>query len=77
MATQARIVWDESFTGYDFGEGHPMNPIRLDLTARLCRALGLFEEGEVDLLVPEADAGVLATRIATGRIALVLDSRER
>lgn len=31
----------------------------------------------VDLLVPEADAGVLATRIATGRIALVLDSRER
>ena len=31
----------------------------------------------VDLLVPQADAGVLATRIATGRIALVLDSRER
>ena len=31
----------------------------------------------VDLLVPKADSAVLATRIATGNIALVLDSRER
>lgn len=31
----------------------------------------------VDLLVPKADAPVLATRIATGNIALVLESRER
>lgn len=31
----------------------------------------------VDLLVPKADAAVLATRIATGNITLVLDSRER
>lgn len=31
----------------------------------------------VDLLVPKADAAVLATRIATGSIALILDSRER
>jgi hypothetical protein len=30
-----------------------------------------------DLLVAKADAAVLATRIATGNIALVLDSRER
>lgn len=31
----------------------------------------------VDLLVPEADAAVLAARVATGNIALVLDSGER
>ena len=31
----------------------------------------------VDLLVPKADAGVLDTRIATGNIVIVLDSRER
>ncbi|WP_226963824.1 SAF domain-containing protein [Nostocoides sp. F2B08] len=31
----------------------------------------------VDLLVPRVDAAVLATRIATGNITLVLDSRER
>lgn len=30
-----------------------------------------------DLLVPKADAAVLATRVATGNIALVLDSRQR
>ena len=31
----------------------------------------------VDLLVPHADAAVLAARAATGNVALVLDSRER
>lgn len=31
----------------------------------------------VDLLVPSSDAAVLATRIASGNISLVLDSRER
>ena len=31
----------------------------------------------VDLLVPHADAAVLAARVATGNVALVLDSRER
>lgn len=31
----------------------------------------------VDLLVPYADATVLAARVATGNVALVLDSRER
>lgn len=31
----------------------------------------------VDLLVPHADAAVLAARVATGNVAIVLDSRER
>lgn len=31
----------------------------------------------VDLLVPHAEATVLAARVATGNVALVLDSRER
>lgn len=31
----------------------------------------------VDLLVPRADAAVLAARSATGNVAIVLDSRER
>jgi len=35
------------------------------------------EQTVVDLLVPKADAAVLAARIATGNIALVLESRER
>src|SRR5919107_1799804 len=44
MAVQARVIWDEAFARYDFGPGHPMAPLRLELTARLCRELGLFDD---------------------------------
>ena len=53
MVTQAGIVWDESFTGYNFGHDHPMNPIRLDLTARLCDAFGLFSHDDVVVTEPD------------------------
>jgi acetoin utilization protein AcuC len=43
MAGGTRVVWDPGFAKYDFGPAHPMSPIRLDLTARLCAALGLFD----------------------------------
>lgn len=43
MSTQACAIWGEDFTRYDFGVGHPMAPVRLDLTARLCHGLGVFE----------------------------------
>ena len=44
---QARVVWDPALTAYDFGPAHPMSPIRLDLTARLCQAFGLFDRPDV------------------------------
>src|SRR5919107_2336489 len=47
MAVQARVIWDEAFARYDFGPGHPMAPLRLELTARLCRELGLFDDPSV------------------------------
>jgi acetoin utilization protein AcuC len=53
MPTQARVVWDESFTRYDFGADHPMSPVRLDLTARLCEAFGLFERPDVEVVNPD------------------------
>ena len=34
---QARRGLGPGLTAYDFGPTHPMSPIRLDLTARLCR----------------------------------------
>ncbi len=52
MPTQARVVWDPSFTAYNFGPGHPMAPVRLDLTARLCDAFGLFGHADVAVLNP-------------------------
>ncbi|WP_086573530.1 acetoin utilization protein AcuC [Streptomyces alboverticillatus] len=38
---QAQLMWDEAVTGYDFGPGHPMDPVRLALTMRLVEAYGL------------------------------------
>ncbi|HEY6795659.1 MAG TPA: acetoin utilization protein AcuC [Kineosporiaceae bacterium] len=48
-----RLVWDESFTRYDFGVGHPMSPVRLDLTARLARDLGLLAHAGVQVVGAE------------------------
>jgi acetoin utilization protein AcuC len=50
---QALVVWDDALTAYDFGPTHPMTPIRLDLTARLCRELGLFDLPQVRVVGAE------------------------
>jgi acetoin utilization protein AcuC len=58
----ARVVWDPVLTAYNFGPDHPMAPIRLDLTARLCAAFGLFDAEGVEVHEPdEAADDVLAT----------------
>jgi acetoin utilization protein AcuC len=44
------IVWDEALLGYDLGGRHPLNPIRLDLTIRLARSLGVLDD--VPLVAP-------------------------
>lgn len=41
MSGRAQLMWDEQVTRYDFGPGHPMDPVRLTLTMRLVEALGL------------------------------------
>ncbi len=63
MATQAHVIWDDGFTGYNFGLGHPMSPVRLDLTARLCREFGLFEGPDVQVDAPEAATDEALARI--------------
>lgn len=35
------LFWDDAVTRYDFGPGHPMDPVRLALTMSLVRAFGL------------------------------------
>ena len=47
-----RIIWHESMLEYNFGVGHPMSPLRLDLTARLARDLGIFDLPGVSLGKP-------------------------
>jgi acetoin utilization protein AcuC len=57
-----RIIWDDAYSVYDFGAGHPMSPLRLELTAGLIRDLGLLAHAGVSAhrADPAGDA-VLAT----------------
>lgn len=41
------VMWDDRYTAYDFGPGHPMHPSRLDLTHRLAQELGLLDHDDV------------------------------
>ncbi|SHH41635.1 acetoin utilization protein AcuC [Jatrophihabitans endophyticus] len=46
MECRAGAIWDEGYLAYDFGD-HPMSPVRLDLTVRLARELGVLERLQV------------------------------
>jgi acetoin utilization protein AcuC len=55
---KAGAIWDERYLDYDFGD-HPMNPVRLDLTVRLARELGVFERLHVQESVAADEAQLL------------------
>ncbi len=63
MSRAVRVVWDESFTAYNFGPAHPMAPVRVDLTIRLARSLGLFGHAGVSI-VDSAPADDATLRLA-------------
>jgi acetoin utilization protein AcuC len=50
MECSAGAVWDERYLAYDFGD-HPLNPVRLDLTIRLARELGVLDR--LDVTAPQ------------------------
>ena len=54
MAGSLTVVWDERLTGYDFGPGHPLAPVRVELTIALARELGVLAGPDVTLLTPAA-----------------------
>jgi acetoin utilization protein AcuC len=37
------VPWDEALLGYDFGPGHPLAPIRVELTMALAREFGVLD----------------------------------
>ena len=61
MAHRTRLVWDDGFTAYNFGPGHPMGPTRLALTTRLLDELGVLEH--VDIVSPVAASDELLTTV--------------
>jgi acetoin utilization protein AcuC len=57
----ATVVFDKAMTGYNFGTGHPMSPMRVDLTMRLAEELGVLDGLRVvgaDIATPEQIATV-------------------
>ncbi len=53
MSRAVRVVWDKELTAYDFGPGHPLAPIRVDLTIALARDLGVLDLPPVTTSAPE------------------------
>ena len=52
MSGSLTLVWDERLTGYDFGPGHPLAPVRVELTIALAREFGLLDRPDVTVLAP-------------------------
>jgi acetoin utilization protein AcuC len=53
VAESLQVVWDDALAAYDFGPGHPLAPIRVELTMALARAMGVFDTPGVSTAVPE------------------------
>ncbi|MEW1859432.1 acetoin utilization protein AcuC [Streptomyces sp. NPDC088194] len=56
MSGRAQLMWDDQETAYDFGAGHPMDPVRLKLTWALVRAFGLDAGLKVVAAPPAGDS---------------------
>jgi acetoin utilization protein AcuC len=57
----ATVVFDPTLTEYTFGPGHPMAPVRVDLTMRLAEELGVTGEHLRLVPAPVADLDVIAS----------------
>lgn len=47
------VAWDERLADYDFGPGHPLAPVRVELTMALARALGVLSGPAVEVAAPQ------------------------
>ena len=52
MACTLHVAWDERLTGYDFGPGHPLAPVRVELTIALAEEFGVLAEPGVTVAAP-------------------------
>ncbi|PFG34149.1 acetoin utilization protein AcuC [Sanguibacter antarcticus] len=50
MPFRVRISWSPELVEHNFGRGHPMAPLRLDLTVRLAEGLGLLAHDDVTVV---------------------------
>ncbi len=50
------LIWHADLARYAFSPGHPLNPVRLELTLSLIRALGLLAESDIEAPREATDA---------------------
>ena len=65
MACRLHVTWDERLADYHFGPGHPLAPVRVELTMRLAHEFGLWARPGVTVAAP--------TRATDAELALVHD----
>src|SRR5579859_2222832 len=56
MTCTLHLAWDDGLAGYNFGPGHPLAPVRVELTIELARALGVLDGVAVVAPEPATDA---------------------
>jgi len=54
-ADRGCVVFDEQLTTYNFGNRHPMAPVRIELTMQLARELGILDGLDVVGAIPASD----------------------
>jgi acetoin utilization protein AcuC len=52
MACTLHVAWDERLVDYHFGPGHPLAPVRVELTMRLAHEFGLWDQPGVTVAAP-------------------------
>ena len=52
MSDALTVVWDDALKAYDFGPGHPLAPIRVQLAMRLATDFGLLTAPRVTVHTP-------------------------
>jgi acetoin utilization protein AcuC len=61
------LVYTDNFAQYDFGEGHPLTPIRIELTYSLMKAYGLLDSPKILKLNPRSATEEELLRVHTPR----------
>ena len=52
MTCTLHVAWDERLTDYHFGPGHPLAPVRVELTMQLAHEFGLWSQPGVTVTAP-------------------------
>lgn len=65
MSPRFYVSWSPELLKYDFGFGHPMAPLRLDLTMRLSQELGLLDDPDVLVFDSEVAADSVLAMVHT------------